>query len=334
MSEGSAATIDEPTGVPFGPGSISLGLHPHAGEAAPTQANQLVREAIAAEAAGFDGVTVSEHHVGFPGYMPQPLLAANWLLAATERIWAGPNPTLLGLRNMPLLAEALAWTAARFPGRVGATFVAGYARDDFEAVGVAYDDRLQRLPGQLDLLVDSLAPAGRLAADPAVRAWQPSAALQLGVNSAPAARRAAGMRMGVVYPGGEEASRLGRLTEDYRAAGGVGVVMCIVNVWVGSNGGTHEGADALRADSVYKAAADSSMRQASGFKQQPFAGDADEVAAGVVEYLRAASATAVNIRLNALGASSSDVLDQITCVGLDVIPAIRRHFNTSSTQAR
>src|SRR5216117_2708573 len=86
----------------FASRSLSLGLHPVSTLDASQQVDHLIAQATAAEEAGFDGVTVSEHHAGFPGYLPQPLLATHWLLGATRRIWSGPAPTLLGLRTVGL----------------------------------------------------------------------------------------------------------------------------------------------------------------------------------------------------------------------------------------
>src|SRR5690349_3741837 len=107
-------------GEPFGRGSVSLGLHPDSSLDLHHQIDVLVGQAVDAERAGFDGVTVSEHHNGFPGYLPQPLLASTWILEATSTVWSGPAPTVLSLRRARLVAEELAWTAARHPRRFGA----------------------------------------------------------------------------------------------------------------------------------------------------------------------------------------------------------------------
>ena len=126
---------------PFARGSISVGLHPIVGLDGREQAAAIVEQAQAAEAAGFSGVTLSEHHGGFPGYMGLPALASNWILGATERIWSAPAPYLVNLRNPILAAEELAWSAARFPGRFGAALAPGYAQSDFELLGVPWDEK-------------------------------------------------------------------------------------------------------------------------------------------------------------------------------------------------
>src|ERR1700682_3977545 len=102
---------------PFATGTISLrgtpsGLPP--GEVVA----DLQAQARLAELGGFDGCMTSEHHGGFPNYLPNPLLAATWLLEATEHIWAAPCPLVLPLRAVSQVVEDVAWTHHRFPGRV------------------------------------------------------------------------------------------------------------------------------------------------------------------------------------------------------------------------
>ena len=77
---------------PFAPGSVSLRLYPHNELRAPEVVEELRAQARAAEAAGFDGVMVSEHHGGFAGYLPNPIQTAGFLLDATERVWVAPCP--------------------------------------------------------------------------------------------------------------------------------------------------------------------------------------------------------------------------------------------------
>ena len=60
-----------------------------------TLISDLAREFILADAAaqaGFDGVTISEHHAGFAGYIPQPLLVVVQILERLPGLWAGPAP--------------------------------------------------------------------------------------------------------------------------------------------------------------------------------------------------------------------------------------------------
>jgi alkanesulfonate monooxygenase SsuD/methylene tetrahydromethanopterin reductase-like flavin-dependent oxidoreductase (luciferase family) len=102
----------------------------------------LIERVVAAERVGFSGVTVSEHHAGFPRYVPQPLLVSNWLLGVTRSLWSGPCPCLLHLRSPVLVAKELAWTAARYPGRLGVPLASGFAESDYGFLGLQAQHQL------------------------------------------------------------------------------------------------------------------------------------------------------------------------------------------------
>ena len=155
---------------PLGSGSISLRLYPH--DLPPADiVTELRAQASMAEEAGFDGVMTSEHHGGVPNYLPNPLLAASWALEVTERLWAAPCPTLLPLRAATHVVEDLAWTAQRFPGRVGVGFASGAFERDFELAGVPFGEMVPRFASSLAIVARALAgaPDEPLAADPADR---------------------------------------------------------------------------------------------------------------------------------------------------------------------
>ena len=156
--------------APFAAGSIIYKPYVCDGDASARIAD-LLSQARAAEAAGFDGVCVSEHHLGFPGYFPNPLQAVSWILESTERIWAAPAPLLLLLRPVALVAEELAWLAARYPQRVGAAFAAGSIAADFELAGTDQQDLTARFEIALRTICAILsgAVADDLGADPALR---------------------------------------------------------------------------------------------------------------------------------------------------------------------
>ncbi len=129
--------------TPLAPGSISLRMYPPDAAAAEI-VEEMRAQARAAERAGFDGVMTSEHHGGFPGYLPNPLLAAGWLLDSAQRAWAAPAPLLLPLRPWRQVVEDVAWLAARFPGRVGAGFACGGLARDFEMAELRFEENLER----------------------------------------------------------------------------------------------------------------------------------------------------------------------------------------------
>jgi alkanesulfonate monooxygenase SsuD/methylene tetrahydromethanopterin reductase-like flavin-dependent oxidoreductase (luciferase family) len=309
------------TSTPFGPGSISLGLHPPSSAPAAEQVATLLDWARTAEAAGFDGVTLSEHHAGFPGYMPAPLLGAGWVLENTTRLWAGPAAMVLGLRQPVLVAEELAWLAARYPGRVGAAFVPGYVAADFEALGLPHDDR-NRFPEKLASLVGALDPAGPLGADAAVAAWaeRPGPILS-GGNSRRAAERAARHPgMGMLFPGAVDPDHLGRLARIYRDAGGRGNLVGIRSMWVGTPPDTPE---ARAAKAHYERSAAAGMRQAAGFEDWMLSGPPEQVIEGTARWARRCGVRAVNIRLAVAGTTRAQIAEQIAAVGEQVLPSLR-----------
>ncbi len=162
--------------VPLSPGAVSLRLYPH--DLPPAEVvTELMAQAGLAEASGFDGVMTSEHHGGFPNYLPNPLLAATWALEATDRAWAAPCPLLLPLRPVGQVVEDLAWTAQRFPGRVGAGFAAGALADDFVVSDVPFEEMRERFtrPCRLPSPGSGATPAAR---SPRTRRWRRSGTIR------------------------------------------------------------------------------------------------------------------------------------------------------------
>jgi len=307
--------------TPFGRGSVSLGLHTDSSLGADRQIDVLLDQAAAAERAGFDGVTVSEHHNGFPGYLPQPLLASTWILDVTSRVWSGPAPMVLSLRNARLVAEELAWTAARHPRRFGAAFAPGYARTDFEHLDVPFDDRAQRFEREITTLASMLGIGGsaETSDDAAVKAWPNSGATLLATaNSVTGVRRAAVLGVGIMFPGGEDPVRLGRLAARYRELGGLGPIVWTRSVWLGEPP-TEAVAQLSRR---YRAAATAGMRQRSGFRVGLLCGHVEQVLASLIDDQRNISADAVNLRVHLPGVPPERISDVIGRIGHDILPGL------------
>jgi alkanesulfonate monooxygenase SsuD/methylene tetrahydromethanopterin reductase-like flavin-dependent oxidoreductase (luciferase family) len=322
-----------PASEPFGAGTFAVGLHALDDLEASGQAAALVEQAVVAERAGFAGVTLSEHHDGFAGYMPQPLLAANWILAVTSRIWSGPAPLLLNLRNPVLAAEELAWAAARFPGRVGAALAPGYAQTDYDWLGVPFAERGARFDAGLATLLgalgrnaaspdaDALGALGdpeRLATprDPALRAF--SAPLVCAANSRVGVRRAARFGLGVLFPGGEGRERLASLIATYREAGGDRPLVKIRNLWLGT---PPPGAIERRTAAYAKAAAPG-MRQAAGFAEPHLHGDPEHIADELRADIATLGLTSMNLRFHLPGVGQEQVCEQIARFGAEVLPLL------------
>src|ERR1700729_2412731 len=119
-------------GTPFESGSVSLRLYPHNELGATEVVGEFCAQAKLGLDHGFDGIMTSEHHGGFPGYLPNPLQMATFVLEENPVGWAAACPLLLPLRPTAMVAEEVAWLDARHPGRVGLGVAAGGLRRDFE----------------------------------------------------------------------------------------------------------------------------------------------------------------------------------------------------------
>jgi probable F420-dependent oxidoreductase len=110
---------------------------------------QEYREAIAlvklAEAEGFDGAWVSEHHFAEDGYLPAllPLLAA--FATATERIELGTGVVLAPFHNPLRLAEDFAVVDQLSGGRTICGLGIGWRDEEFREFGIEQRSRVRRL---------------------------------------------------------------------------------------------------------------------------------------------------------------------------------------------
>ena len=207
------------------PGSVSFRSYPHAGDDATAIIDELRLQAALAVNHGFDGVMTSEHHAGFSGYLPNPLQLAGFLLDAMPSGWAAPCPLLLPLRPAVLVAEEIAWLAARFPGRVGIGVAAGALALDFEVMDQTMDDLTARFTRDLERLARLIGgrDTGPLAADAAIaRCREHPIPIVSAAASTTAVRRAARNGCGLLFDSLVTTARCRELVDAYRAAGGAG----------------------------------------------------------------------------------------------------------------
>ncbi len=314
------------TGRPLSEGSISLRLYPHGGLSAPEMVRELREQAVLGIEAGFDGVMTSEHHGGFAGYMPNPLQMAGWMLEAMPTGWAAPCPLLLTLRPPALVAEEVAWLAARFPGRVGLGLAAGSLDDDFEIMGLTKDDLTRRYADALAVVAGALGGTdpGLLGGDPAVArcALDPVPVLSAAMSVA-AVRRAAHRDVGLLFDSLSTPERIRTLSDAFRHAGGTRPCVLVRRAWVGS--APREQVD--RQTERYRSYA-SAGAQAHWQGDQLVAADAaGPLARELAAVMTRAGVDALNLRIQVPGVSSTTVREQLAAMG-DVVAELK------STRAR
>jgi alkanesulfonate monooxygenase SsuD/methylene tetrahydromethanopterin reductase-like flavin-dependent oxidoreductase (luciferase family) len=307
---------------PFNPGSISIRLYAGAQDAAGILAD-LLEQARQSDAAGFDGVTVSEHHGGFPGNLPNPLQVSGWVLEECPRVWAAPGPLLLPLRPAALVAEETAWLAVRFPGRVALGVAPGSLEQDFTIAGSALDDTLaQRFDAGLVLVAAAL--AGRagspLAGDQALTALAPGVIpVVSAAMSRTAVRRAARRGVGLLTDGFSGQERLRQLIDWYLEEGGHGPLVLTRSVWCGRSDAARIEAEAAR----YARYAPAERRARFDNGTTTISGPAARVAGGLLQAVAETGATALSLRVSALGVPAPEMLEQIATIGAEVLPEVR-----------
>jgi hypothetical protein len=250
------------------------------------------------------------------------LQLAGWMLDAMPTGWCAPCPMLLPLRPVALVAEEVAWLAARFPDRVAVGVAPGALRDDFEIMDVPFDELIDRFRAGLPRLTALLRgeDLGLLAGDRALEACarRPVTVISTAMSRA-AARRSAAAGAGVVYDGASEPARLGQISEAYDTAGGTAPKVLIRRVWLGDP--PVEAFD--RQLEVYRsytpAAAQQHWRDNGFLCREDGAALADDLLAARTE----AVADVLNLRIHVDGVAPAQAREQIARLGAEVVPLLR-----------
>jgi alkanesulfonate monooxygenase SsuD/methylene tetrahydromethanopterin reductase-like flavin-dependent oxidoreductase (luciferase family) len=309
--------------APFAPGSISVCLSPVGGSGRSAM-RRLIDEATIAEAVGFDGVTLSEHHGGFAHYLPSPMLVAAQLLAHLTDAWAAACPAILPLRRPVIVAEDLAWLAALYPGRVGAGFVAGYQQQDFDAVGADFATRSETFWRGLAELVNALGDSSPVRDDPAV-ADLGGAGLPVlaGISGPVGARRAARRGAGLLLTSLRSPAETAVLVGAYRDAGGTGPVLLKRRVFLGQGAGGF-----ATSETNWHSRAQPDWLH--GDNQALITGSPEEVAESLAASITESGADALNFHLDAYTGVPECVGDQIRRLGSEVLPLVRTALAVST----
>jgi len=137
---------------------MKFGMHlPQAGPAASATAIRAV--AKQAEDLGFADVWVSDHlavpkDAAYPpsAYMLDPLVALTWAAATTERVGLGTTVLVLPLRPPVLLAKMLGSLDVMSEGRVIVGAAGGWLKEEFDALGVPFEERGVRTDETIDIM--------------------------------------------------------------------------------------------------------------------------------------------------------------------------------------
>ncbi len=137
---------------------MEFGIHlPQAGPAA--SASAIAAVAKQAEDLGFADVWVSDH-IALPrdapyppsSYILEPLIALTWAAAATRRVRLGTTVLVLPLRPPVLLAKMLGSLDLMSGGRVLLRAAGGWLKQEFDALGIPFEERGRRTDETLEIL--------------------------------------------------------------------------------------------------------------------------------------------------------------------------------------
>ena len=108
--------------------------------------------AQAAEALGYDGVWLAEHHFSNYGYLSQPLIMATHLAAKTSRIRIGTAVVVLPLHNPLMVAEQAATIDLLSQGRFDLGLGRGYQQYEFQRLGLDLKDSRGRWEEAIEIV--------------------------------------------------------------------------------------------------------------------------------------------------------------------------------------
>jgi len=114
--------------------------------------DEIVAEAQAAEASGWHGCFITEHHQQEDGYLPNPLLMAGLIGMKTQSIKIGTCVLLLPLYHPVRVAEDCAVVDQATKGRLILSVGVGYQQHDFDAFEVPLSARVARTEEGLDIM--------------------------------------------------------------------------------------------------------------------------------------------------------------------------------------
>lgn len=149
-----------------------------------------------ADAHGFDGISLSEHHGAEDGYLPSPVPMSAAVAARTKRLRISIAALLLPMYDPIKLAEDLIFVDHISEGRVVTTVGTGYRLPEFAMFGVDHDTRFKLFQEYVEVLLRAFAGVafewrGRSIRVTPAPFTDPHPPILMGGQSKTAARRAA-----------------------------------------------------------------------------------------------------------------------------------------------
>lgn len=202
MAAGLTAGADYASGDPMQFGIWLCDQHP-AGDDMVRRMDDLVEQVRLARDAGFRTIVAGQHYLSSPFQMLQPIPLLARLAEETGEMRLATCVLLLGLLNPVDAAEQLASLDIISHGRLSIGVGLGYRDVEFDAFGVAPDERLRRFVSNLDILRRLLAGERVTHEAPDIRLQEAALTLRpvqrphppiwIGANGDGAVRRAARM---------------------------------------------------------------------------------------------------------------------------------------------
>jgi alkanesulfonate monooxygenase SsuD/methylene tetrahydromethanopterin reductase-like flavin-dependent oxidoreductase (luciferase family) len=186
---------------------------------------QILAAAEVAEASGFDGVFLPEHHMMEDGYPPSPWAALGAIAARTSRLELGTAVYLLPLGHPIRTAEAAAMLDVISAGRVRLGVGLGNYEPEYELYGLDKRKQVSRFEESIELLLQAwrgdeidhegqhFRVKGRIAPRPL------GAELWIGATSEPGVRRAAKYGCTWLAPPLQRRELIGEWSRLYRESG-------------------------------------------------------------------------------------------------------------------
>jgi alkanesulfonate monooxygenase SsuD/methylene tetrahydromethanopterin reductase-like flavin-dependent oxidoreductase (luciferase family) len=287
----------------------------------------LVEQACTALDHGMSGVTISEHHAGFPGYVPCPAVLATAILGATDHGWVAPSPLLLTLRPVPLVMEEIAWLTALHPGRVAAGLAAGYSERDFAVFGVDRGNALRSFRTKLDdwHQIASGEDTSPLRDDPAVAGVLPQVPILVLTGGPKTAAFAAQRGFGLLLPPqGADQSKNQTAMDSYLAAGGSGPRAAGQWVWLGDP--PRAGFEAL-AQAYPDTDSSGRRRYAPAVVHDT---DPDALAERLLHQMHTLRLSSINLRVHLPGVDAETTLAQIRTLAHQLVPRLESALHNTT----